>query len=328
MKKLALTTLSIPISLIRDTDIGYLWDALMTDFSAIIGCIPTYTTKASQETEVSTPIEQERQSQGKEKLDDQLYLRFGKSFGESDLSLKHLFYESCLTLDSSPSIEKHEILCEIAAIQGICVDKVKNKFPVLRQKLQEIVKVSKAIEKQKRIFRSSSSLRKTKRAIKRFLSFATRRMEIIIEITDNLWDYLPISGKEWIESLAYSLISLRADDVIEKIQRNSESFRKATKFYKFLLCFSSAISRFLRSVSHKAAGRDLSEQVLRDQNIDETEYLFHSKKNAERLNAAIERSKLGVTKPMTLDELYRELGASEEEEKRPEDAINESGYEN
>ena len=56
----------------------------------------------------------------------------------------------------------------------------------------------------------------------------------------------------------------------------------------------------------------LNDQALNEQNIDETEYLFRSKKNAKRLITAIERSKSGITQPMTLDELYQELGISEE----------------
>jgi hypothetical protein len=298
------------------TYIRYLWSALISNFDAIIVCIDRYVSR-SQETEVSTPIEQERQNQGKENLDNQLYLKLGKSLDEPDPSLKHLFYESCLTSDSSPSIEKHEILSEIAASQGICVSEVKDKFPALRQKLHEIVKISKAMGRQRRIFKTASSVRKKKKAIKKFLSLATQRLKIMIEITDTLWDYLPISGKEWVEDLAYFFIPLRVDDSIEKIRKNSGVFGTHTNFDNLFLYFFDAISQFLRSVSQKAAGKDLSDQVLRDQNIDETEYLFRSRKNAERLNTAIERSKLGITKPMTLDELYRELGASEEKEKKP-----------
>jgi hypothetical protein len=296
----------------RELYIRYLWGALMGDFDAIIVCIGQFIRK-NRETEVSTPTEQERQNQGKEKLDQEL----AESLVEPDPSLKHLFFESCFTSDSSPGIEKREILSEIAANRGVSIDKVKNEFPTLRRKLHEIVKISRLITKQKKILQTSSNLRKNKKALKKLVSLGTKRLEVVIEITDNLWDYLLISGKNWLEELAFSFVFLKIDDKIEEIQKKFQNSGKPTDLDKLFLSLLAADSRFLKSISEKAIGRGLREKDLNDQNIDETDYAFASERDADRLNRAIERSKLGITKPMTLDELYQKLGASEEEKKRP-----------
>jgi len=47
---------------------------------------------------------------------------------------------------------------------------------------------------------------------------------------------------------------------------------------------------------------------LREQATDETTYLLHSPKNAERLLSALERANSGIEKMETLDELMISVG--------------------
>jgi antitoxin YefM len=47
--------------------------------------------------------------------------------------------------------------------------------------------------------------------------------------------------------------------------------------------------------------------------LDETAHLLRSPKNAERLLAALERSKAGTVKPQTVEQLRRDFGLEPEE---------------
>ena len=47
--------------------------------------------------------------------------------------------------------------------------------------------------------------------------------------------------------------------------------------------------------------------------LDETAHLLRSPKNAERLLAALERSKTGTVKPQTVEQLRRDFGLEPEE---------------
>jgi antitoxin YefM len=47
--------------------------------------------------------------------------------------------------------------------------------------------------------------------------------------------------------------------------------------------------------------------------LDETAHLLRSPKNAERLLTALERSKAGIVKPQTVEQLRRDFGLEPEE---------------
>lgn len=46
--------------------------------------------------------------------------------------------------------------------------------------------------------------------------------------------------------------------------------------------------------------------------LEETAYLLRSPRNAERILTALERAKQGITEPMTIEELKREVGLEDD----------------
>lgn len=136
--------------------------------------------------------------------------------------------------------------------------------------------------------------------------------ELLTNCVEEFWNFFTPKYHFYFKDWAYEIYEMRVKNYQLKSNRVDELDNLRFDTYCAFLSFVETVTELAGLEDPEALNLGLAEQKVASrlkytdnksgEVIDETDYLFNtSSKNAQRLNAAIERVKLGVVKPKTLE---------------------------
>ena len=159
------------------------------------------------------------------------------------LLLSRQFLESCLASDSS-DVGAYQFLIGLVANGNISAQEVQDKFFILFSKirvLKELLDLRVKVESRQNSSSSTSSHRKRKKLLKQRFLLLTRSNDVLTDIVNDFWHYLPIEVQKALKETNVSFLEidakthiLRAEAKLRYYGRLSDLAKKQYLFYKSL----------------------------------------------------------------------------------------------
>lgn len=237
-------------------------------------------------------------------------------------SLRDLFERCFASTSGIDEAEKYQHLTESAARSGISTKEVKRSlFCFVLKKCYLLAELDNELNRHSRLLKANK-VRKVKKGMKILFSIFSETFLHLQDIVDECWLYFNTEQKQFFKQLAAMLVEVDFNYKIQQLLDKKKHTASLSSFNKSYLNFCLNTQNFVNTVSRVdrcSTTRTLNNPVVEIADVlldfspkefhsDETEYLFNtSAKNAQRLNTAIQRAKLGVVKPKTLEQLYQDL---------------------